>query len=210
MRVVIANRNAAVAEGLALLLEKHGEFDVVSVSEIPEVVSAVLDSMADMLLVDPELPELDLKGLIDQVAEAASSTAVAVLTGSNDPRYLRVAVESGARGYVSMDAEPEELVRKLELIGEGHVLVSGPIAKDLSDLMGGASSNEDLSEREIEVVNLVARGSTNKEIARSLVITENTVKVLLRNIYGKLDIRNRQQLVAHALRSGIAEEPVGS
>ena len=208
MRVVIANRNAAVAEGLALLLEKHGEFDVVSVSEIPEVVSAVLDSMADMLLVDPELPELDLKGLIDQVAEAASSTAVAVLTGSNDPRYLRVAVESGARGYVSMDAEPEELVRKLELIGEGHVLVSGPIAKDLSDLMGGASSNEDLSEREIEVVNLVARGSTNKEIAETLVIAENTVKVHLRNIYGKLDIRNRQQLAVYAFQSGIVEEPV--
>ena len=210
MRIVMANRSASVAEAMALLLAKHGEFDVVTVSEVSEVVSTVLDSGADMLLVDPELPELDLEGLINQVSEATGSTAVAVLTDSDEPRYLKNAIESGARAYVSMDAEPEELVRKLELIGEGHVLVSGPMAKDLSDLMEGTSSNEDLSEREIEVVNLVARGSTNREIAETLVITENTVKVHLRNIYGKLDIRNRQQLAVHALQSGIVEELVAS
>ena len=91
----------------------------------------------------------------------------------------------------------------MKLIAGGHVIASGSAAKDLSDLVSASSNgtSDGLSEREVEVVNLVARGDTNREIAETLVIAENTVKVHLRNIYGKLNLRNRQELTAYALHA---------
>ena len=163
----------------------------------------VADAKPEILLVDPALPDLDLDALISNVAEASPGTAVAVLTDSRDGKYLRGAVESGARAYLSMEGDAGELIQELKLIAAGHVIASGSAARDLSDLAGvnPQGSNDGLSDREIEIVNLVARGETNREIADTLVIAENTVKVHLRNIYGKLNLRNRQELTAYALQS---------
>lgn len=202
-RIAVANRNAAVAQAMALLLQQEDEFDVVAdMTDVDQVVAVVADAKPELLLVDPALPNLDLVGLVGSVAEVSPETAVAVLTDSSDGRYLRGAVDSGVRAYLSMEGDAGELVQKLKLIASGHVIASGSAASDLSDLVGASPSgaNDGLSDREIEVVNLVARGDTNKEIADTLVIAENTVKVHLRNIYGKLNLRNRQELTAYALR----------
>lgn len=203
-RITIANRNAAVAQALALLLGQREEFDVVAeLTESADIVAAVTEARPQLLLVDPALPDLDLEVLIGEVSSISPETSVAVLTDSSDDRYLRGAVESGAQAYLSMEGEADELVQKLRLIASGHVVASGSAASALSDLAGTTAegSNDGLSEREIEVVNLVARGDTNKEIADTLVIAENTVKVHLRNIYGKLNLRNRQELTAYALQA---------
>ncbi len=203
-RIAIANRNAAVAQALALLLGQKEEFDVVAeLTDADQIMGAVADSKPRLLLVDPALPNLDLDALIDQVARISPETAVSVLTDSSDGRYLRGAVESGAQAYLSMEGDADELIQKLKLIAAGHVIASGSAANALSDLAGTVSdsSKDGLSDREIEVVNLVACGDTNKEIADTLVITENTVKVHLRNIYGKLSLRNRQELTAYALQT---------
>ena len=201
---MIANRNAAVAQALALLLGQKEEFDVAAeLTDADQIMGAVADSRPRLLLVDPALPNLDLDALIDQVAGISPETAVAVLTDSSDDRYLRGAVESGAQAYLSMEGDADELIQKLKLIAGGHVIASGSAANALSDLAGTVSegSKDGLSDREIEVVNLVAGGDTNKEIADTLAIAENTVKVHLRNIYGKLNLRNRQELTAYALQS---------
>ena len=203
-RITIANRNAAVAQALALLLGQREEFDVVAeLTESADIVAAVTDARPQLLLVDPALPDLDLEVLIGEVSSVSPETSVAVLTDSSDDRYLRGAVESGAQAYLSMEGGADELVQKLRLIASGHVVASGSAASALSDLAGTTAegSSDGLSEREIEVVNLVARGDTNKEIADTLVIAENTVKVHLRNIYGKLNLRNRQELTAYALQA---------
>ena len=203
-RIMIANRNAAVAQALALLLGQKEGFEVVAeLTEADQVLGAVADAKPQLLLVDPALPDLDLEVLVGEVSRISPETSVAVLTDSSDGRYLRGAVESGAQAYLSMEGEADELVEKLKLIAGGHVIASGSAANALSDLVGTVSegSNDGLSEREIEVVNLVARGDTNKEIADTLVIAENTVKVHLRNIYGKLNLRNRQELTAYALQA---------
>ena len=203
-RIAVANRNAAVVQALALLLQQEDEFDVVAdLTEADQIAGVVADAKPAILLVDPALPDLDLAGLISSVAEVSPETAVAVLTDSSDGRYLKGAVESGSQAYLSMEGNADELIQKLKLIADGHVIASGSAAKDLSDLVGGSShtANDGLSDREIEVVNLVARGDTNREIADTLVIAENTVKVHLRNIYGKLNLRNRQELTAYALRT---------
>ena len=203
-RIAVANRNAAVAQALALLLQQEDEFDVAAdLTDADQIDGVVADTKPELLLVDPALPDLDLAGVVRSVAEVSPETAVAVLTDSNDGKYLKGAVESGARAYLSMEGDADELIQKLKLIASGHVVASGTAARDLSDLVGAGSSGADdgLSDREIEVVNLVARGDTNKEIADTLVIAENTVKVHLRNIYGKLNLRNRQELTAYALQA---------
>ena len=203
-RIAIANRNAAVAHALSLLLGQEDEFVVTAeVTERDRVIEVVAGAKPDLLLVDPALPGLDLHSLVGRVAAVSPSTAVVVLTDSRDARFLKRAVESGARGYLSLEGDADELVQELKLIAGGHVIASGPAAKDLSDLAGTSSngSGDGLSEREVEVVNLVARGETNREIAETLVIAENTVKVHLRNIYGKLNLRNRQELTAYVLHA---------
>ncbi len=188
---------------MALLLGQNEEFDVVAeLTEADKIMGAVADARPQLLLVDPALPNLDLDALVGEVAEISPQTAVAVLTDSSDSRYLKGAVESGAQAYLSMEGAADELMQKLKLIAGGHVIASGSAASALSDLAGTVSegSKDGLSDREVEVVNLVARGDTNKEIADTLVIAENTVKVHLRNIYGKLSLRNRQELTAYALQ----------
>ena len=202
-KITIVNRNAAVAHAMALLLGQKEEFDVVAeLTEADKIMGAVADAKPQLLLVDPALPNLDLDALVGEVAEISPQTAVAVLTDSSDGRYLKGAVESGAQAYLSMEGAADELMQKLKLIAGGHVIASGSAASALSDLAGTVSegSKDGLSDREVEVVNLVARGDTNKEIADTLVIAENTVKVHLRNIYGKLSLRNRQELTAYALQ----------
>jgi DNA-binding NarL/FixJ family response regulator len=202
-KITIVNRNAAVAHAMALLLGQKEEFDVVAeLTEADKIMGAVADAKPQLLLVDPALPNLDLDALVGEVAEISPQTAVAVLTDSSDSRYLKGAVESGAQAYLSMEGAADELMQKLKLIAGGHVIASGSAASALSDLAGATTegSNDGLSDREVEVVNLVARGDTNKEIADTLVIAENTVKVHLRNIYGKLSLRNRQELTAYALQ----------
>jgi DNA-binding NarL/FixJ family response regulator len=202
-KITIVNRNAAVAHAMALLLGQKEEFDVVAeLTEADKIMGAVADAKPQLLLVDPALPNLDLDALVGEVAEISPQTAVAVLTDSSDSRYLKGAVESGAQAYLSMEGAADELMQKLKLIAGGHVIASGSAASALSDLAGTVSegSKDGLSDREVEVVNLVARGDTNKEIADTLVIAENTVKVHLRNIYGKLSLRNRQELTAYALQ----------
>ena len=203
-KIAVANRNAAVAQAFALLLQQESEFDVAAdLTDGDQIVGVVADTRPQILLVDPALPDLDLDALVSEVAEVSPETAVAVLTDSGDGRYLKGAVESGAQAYLSMEGDAGELIQKLKLIAGGHVVASGSAASDLSALVGTSpqGSNDGLSDREIEVVNLVARGETNREIADTLVIAENTVKVHLRNIYGKLNLRNRQELTAYALRS---------
>ena len=203
-KIAVANRNAAVSQAQALLLQQEDEFDVAAnLTDEDQIVDVVADTKPKLLLVDPALPNLDLEGIVSTVAEISPDTAVAVLTDSSDGRYLKGAVESGAKAYLSMEVDADELVQKLKLIAGGHVIASGSAAKDLSDLVGTSThgANDGLSDREIEVVNLVARGDTNKEIADTLVIAENTVKVHLRNIYGKLSLRNRQELTAYVIQA---------
>ena len=178
-------------------------------SNARDALSAVRQTSPDVVLLDPELPEADLGGLIDEMRKAVPTAYVVALTGSSDPKYLRRAIDAGVTAYLSAAAEPEELIQKLRLAAKGHVLVTGRMATYLSDLTrtlaatSKGSGSAGLTGREEQVVELATRGATNKQIADALVVTENTVKVHLRNIYRKLDVENRHQLTALTLQSGL-------
>ena len=215
MNFVLAHRNASMAHALTLMLEQHDDIEVVAtVTKARDIVPLAAESKPHLVLVDPLLSGLDLEKLVDQVEQASPSTGVVMIDGSSDPAHLQAAIQSGAQAYVSLDGEPEWVVRSLRRAAEGRVLVFGPVTGSLADLVevdAGESPRGDdparkLTDREIEVVNLVAEGATNDEIAGTLVVTQNTVKVHLRNIFRKLEVRNRQQLTAHAIRSGLVPD----
>ena len=217
MRVVIAHRNPATGHGLALLLAKYGDFDVTAeVSDSSQIVDIVNSSKPDLTLLDSEFPGIDLQQTIRDLREADPEAVVVAITGSDDWSHLDSSIRAGATSFVSMKTDPEQLVLSLRLAGDGHVLVSTPLVASLLDLVSGDSTTgvagadqepgHDLSQRELEILHLVAQGCTNAEIAHSLFIAENTVKVHMRNILGKLQLRNRQQAAAYALHSGIIQE----
>ena len=213
MKVVIIHRNPASGHGISLLLDKYGDFDVVAeVSDPDEAVSTTIMERPDLVLIDAEFTELDLDGNVRLIKEALPGSPIALLTGSDDWAYLESSIHAGATSFVSMNADPEEFVLCLRLVADGHVLVSTPLVSTLSDLITGKPSSEesgpahDLTERELEILNHVGLGATNLEIAEALTISDNTVKVHMRNILSKLQLRNRQQAAAYALKSGLVTD----
>ena len=210
MKVVIIHRNAATGHGLALILEKYGDFQVVAeVSDCEEAIPAVLREAPEIVLVDSEFTGLDMEDTLGAIKESLPETSLAVLTGSDDWSHLETSIRAGAASFISMKTPPEELALCLRLVAGGHVFVASPLVSTLSDLVSEGSRDEnggvdhDLSERELEILNLVSHGATNQEISESLTIAENTVKVHMRNILGKLQLRNRQQAAAYALKTGL-------
>lgn len=210
MKVVIIHRNSATGHGLALILEKYGQFEVVSeVSDLEEGLENLGNWAADLVLLDSEFSGLNLEHTVGVIKERSPESAVVVLTGADDWSHLETSIRAGAASFISMKTPPEELALSLRLVGGGHLFVASPLVSSLADLVGGGpeeqsgGSEHDLSDRELEVLNLVTHGATNSQISGSLTISENTVKVHMRNILGKLQLRNRQQAVAYALNTGI-------
>ena len=136
---------------------------------------------------------------------------VAILTDSKNEQELFSAIESGATGYLQKDAKVDDLVNSIDLIGKGEVVVSPPLAKKLvgkftSMRQKEAGKPNGLTDREVEIVRSLPKGLTNKEMAERLFVTENTVKVHIKNILEKLQLRNRQQLAAYAVQQGLVAE----
>lgn len=136
-------------------------------------------------------------------------TAVAILTSSEDDNDMLAAVKLGVKGYIRKNSTLEELVRAVAVLSQGEAYFSGSVLikvlQEFTHLSGRrtlqkAGGMDRLSDREKEVLTLVAKGATNRDIAETLFITENTVKVHLRNIFGKLQLRNRQQAAAYAVQ----------
>ena len=216
MKVVIAYRNISVAHGLVLLLQKYGDFDnVVEVSEIEQLIPKVHSLRPDLVLIDPELPAMNLIETVKHVRSVVPEAAVTVLVSRNDRSLLDSAIQADVTSFISVDTEPEQFVLLLRLSADGHVFVSSSLVQGLSDvtsdsqisskLVKSSSTKHSLSHRELQVLNLVAEGLTNGEIAEKLFITENTVKVHMRHILEKLELRNRQQATAFAIQSGLLD-----
>ena len=198
---------------MALILERYSDFEVVAeVSSPGDAVAVPLEKKPDLVVIDSEFSELDLEETIGLIKNSLTETSVAVLTGSDDWAHLEASIRAGAASFVSMKTDPENLALCLRLVSDGHVLVSSPLVSDLSHLVPGETTgsedepSHDLSDRELEILGHVVHGATNLEISESLMITENTVKVHMRNILSKLQLRNRQQAAAYALRTGIISD----
>lgn len=215
IRVVLADDNALFREGMATLLGRCEDIEVTGqAKDAAEAVRRTLLQRPDVVLMDLSMP---LGGGVEatrQILEDRPEQAICVLTVSEQDSDLFAAIRAGARGYLVKTVDLETLCRSLHILAEGGSVVSPHLAARLMEefarltqgVREGPSEAEKLTVREREVLELVARGASNKEIAAQLVIAENTVKVHLRNILDKLHLRNRQQAAAFAVQEGLVRE----
>ncbi len=215
IRVLLADDNALFREGMASLLGRCESVQVIGqAKDAAEAVRKASLLRPDVVLMDLARP---LGGGVEatrKILEERPDQAVCMLTVSEQESDLFAAVRAGARGYLVKTVALEDLCNSLHVLSEGGSVVTPHLAARLmeefaklaQDMREGPSEAEKLTAREREVLELVARGASNKEIANQLVIAENTVKVHLRNILDKLHLRNRQQAAAFAVQEGLVRE----
>jgi len=210
VKVLLADKKEIFREGLARLLQEQEQIEVVfQCSNGKEAIKEAGDSEPDVVLMDSNISDCGSKEATEQINKSSPGVKVAMLTDSEDEEDLFSAIEAGATGYLLKDMKVGDLVKSIDLIGKGEIVVSLPLVGKLVrkvTLKTKAEVKDGLSEREIEILKLLVGGNTNKEIAETLFITENTVKVHMKNILGKLQLRNRQQAAAYAVQQGLVTE----
>jgi NarL family two-component system response regulator LiaR len=211
IRVLIADDHAVVRQGLKTFLELQDDIEVVEeVADGEAAVAAVEREAPDVVLMDLVMPGVDGVEAIRRIREGRPQARVLVLSSFLDDERLFPAVRAGAAGYLLKDVEPRELVKAIRTVHGGEALLHPAVAARLMDEFAasdapGPPSADGLTEREREVLTLIARGLPNKLIARDLSISEKTVKAHVSSILGKLGVSDRTQAALYAVRSGLVE-----
>ncbi|MEZ4732887.1 MAG: response regulator transcription factor [Caldilineaceae bacterium] len=209
IRLLIADDHAVVRRGLRTILLSEPEMELVD--EAADGMEAVLKARAcrpDVILLDMVMPRLDGLGAIQQIKQENPAARILVLTSFAEDDKLFPAIKSGALGYLLKDSAPEQLLQAIRDVHAGKSSLDPSVALKLIRELNRPSdlplSPDPLSERELEVLKLVARGLTNQEIADTLIIGERTVGNHISSILSKLHLANRTQAALYALREGIA------
>lgn len=203
IRIVIADDHPIVRSGLLGLLASQPDFEVVGeAANGREAVAVAERTRPDVVLIDLRMPELDGVGAIKAMCAALPTLRVLVLTTYDTDADILRAVEAGATGYLLKETPREELFNAVRATAAGKSVLSPSVA---SRLVGRARDpgQQSLSPREIEVLMLVAKGTSNKLIARDLEISETTVKTHLLHIFAKLGVDDRTAAVTTAAERGI-------
>lgn len=219
-RVLLVDDHVLFRKGLANLLSSHEYIEVVGeASNGEEALEQAHQLMPDLILMDIQMPVCDGLRTTQLIKQEMPYVKIVMLTVSDDDKSLFDAIKVGAQGYLLKNMEPEELFDMLAGVARGEAAISRKMAAKILDEFAVLSRRTEpsqvvspvgnLSAREKEVLELVVKGATNKEIARDLCITENTVKNHLRNILEKLHLENRVQAAAFAVREGIIKVDQG-
>ncbi len=208
IRILIADDHPVVREGLITMISREPDFQVIGeAKDGVEAVSKAKELKPDIVLMDLRMPELDGVEAICQIAAAEPDIKFIILTTYSDDEYIFRGIEVGARAYLLKDAPREELFRAIRAVYEGESLIQPVVATKVLDrfaeLSRQAQAPETLSEREIEVLKLIAKGAANKEIAAELSITNSTVKTHITSIFQKLNTTDRTEAVTQAIKRGI-------
>ena len=200
LSIVIADDHAVVRDGLRMMLEAEEDFDVVGEASDVDETSALLRERAPRILVlDLHLGRQLSIGVLSNLRGASPATAVVILTMDDDPAFAQQAWAAGAEGYVLKEASRTDLVRAIRTVSKG--------GRYLDPAIGGwalaGGGGEVLSERELEVLRLVALGHTNTEIAKQMYISSRTVETHRSNLQRKLGVSGRPELVRYALERGV-------
>ena len=212
IRVLLADDHVLFRKGLASLIDPLEDMEVVGeAGDGREALEKARELMPDLILMDIHMLGWDGLKATRLIKEEMPHVKIVMLTVSDDDKDLFEAIKNGARGYLLKDTEPEELFELLRGVYRGEAPISHLTAARILDEFTRLaqegdrypSAGESLTPREKEVLQLVAQGSTNKEIASQLFITENTAKNHLRNILEKLHVQNRIQAAVYAVREGL-------
>jgi DNA-binding NarL/FixJ family response regulator len=201
--VLIVDDHPIVRDGLRGIFTGDERFDVVGeAANGAEAIALAEARQPDVVLMDLRMPEVDGVTAIAELARRGVSSRVLVLTTYDTDSDVLPAIEAGATGYLLKDAPREELFRAVEAAAKGQAVLSPAVATRLMGQMR-APATELLSQRELEVLSLIARGSTNREAAERLFISEATVKTHLLHVYAKLGVKDRAAAVAVAFERGL-------
>jgi DNA-binding NarL/FixJ family response regulator len=212
IRVVIVDDHGLFRTGLRSLLEEQGVQVVGEAGDGAEALDLVRELTPDVVLMDLNMPGMTGVEATQRVAHVAPLTRVVVLTISDDDSDVMDAILAGACGYLLKDSSIHDLMRGIEAAAVGEALISPQIAAKVLQRLRAATTvpqaaetvRTELSERELEVLRLIANGKDNAQIARELTISPKTVKNHISNILVKLQIENRIQAAVYAVRSGLA------
>jgi DNA-binding NarL/FixJ family response regulator len=203
IRLLIVDDHPVVRDGLRGMFTGTSEVDVVGeAADGAEAVTLAEALRPDVILMDLRMPGVDGVTAIGRLSERGLDTRVLVLTTYDTEADVVPAIEAGATGYLLKDAPRDELFRAVRAAARGESVLAPSVAAKLIGQVR-APARESLSQRELEVLGLIARGSTNREAAAHLFISEATVKTHLLHIYGKLGVRDRASAVAAAYERGL-------
>jgi len=202
IRVLIADDHVTVTAGLASIIGLQPDMVVIAeAANGRQAVELWRQHRPDVALLDLRMPVLDGVGAMDEIRLADASARVIVLTTYDTDNEIYRAIKAGAKGYVLKDARREELLECIRRVSRGETSIPAQLLEKLAAGM----SREALTGRELDVLSLLARGKSNKEIGTSLYISETTVKAHLRSIFAKLDVLSRTEAVAAASRHGLVQ-----
>ncbi|WP_369206577.1 response regulator [Streptomyces sp. PU-14G] len=205
IRVLLVDDHQVVRRGLRTFLEVQDDIEVVGeAADGDEGVARAEELRPDVVLMDVKMPGTDGVEALRLLRERDNRARVLIVTSFTEQRTVVPALRAGAAGYVYKDVDPEALAGAIRSVHAGHVLLQPEVAGALlSDDQGGAGRGPALTEREREVLGLIADGRSNREIARALVLSEKTVKTHVSNILMKLDVADRTQAALWAVRHGV-------
>jgi NarL family two-component system response regulator LiaR len=206
IRVVLVDDHRIVRRGLRSFLEAFPDIRVVGESSSGEAVLEQVEGwLPDVVIMDLLMPGgMDGIETTRRVRSMTPHTQIVVLTAHTDDARVVGALRAGAIGYVRKDAEPEILLAAVRAAARGQSMLDPAVAGSvLQDLVTSTEIRRDLTERELEVLRLLAHGRTNREIAEELVLGEETVKTHVGNILAKLHLAHRTQAVVHAFQQGL-------
>lgn len=215
IKVFLVDDHTLVREGFAKMLSLEPDIDVVGqASTADEAITLVKKTNPEIVLMDVRLSEDSGIEATRRIKDECPKVEVIILSMYNEDEYIFEAIKAGASGYVLKDISKDDLVRAIRVVHSGESLIQPSLAKKVLKEFAHLANEppqaakgtlRELSDREVEVLKFVSNGKSNKEIADTLSISETTVKAHLRSIFRKLEVNDRAQAVAYAMRKGLVE-----
>lgn len=208
IRVLIVDDQAIVRKGICALLAEVAYIQVVGeAGDGAEAIAQAKDLKPDVILMDLVMPGVDGIEAIRQIASCQERIRILVLTSFASDDKIFPAIKAGALGYLLKDSEPADLLQAIQQVDRGepslHPIIARKVLREMRRPSNHPPTPDPLTDRELQVLRLVARGLTNREIAEQLVVTEATVRSHVSNTLGKLHLANRVQATLYALQEGI-------
>ena len=211
IKILIADDHEVVRDGLSVMLRRQEDFAVMGEAHNGlEAVEKARELEPDVILMDLRMPELDGVEAMRRIREQDADVKFIVLTTYDTDEYIFDAIEAGAKGYLLKDTSREDLFKAVRGVHQGESLIQPGVVSRVLDRLAQLSRRPGqggeplaLSEREVEVLRLMAQGSAKKQIAADLSISESTVKTHVTNIFQKLEVSHRTEAVTKAMSKGI-------
>jgi len=212
IKVVIADDQALVRGGFRMILDAREDIDVAGeAADGVEAIALVAEHEPDVVLMDVRMPNVDGIEATLQIVASGSTARIIILTTHDVDEYVFAALRAGASGFLLKDVRPPDLVEAIRVVARGDALLAASVTRRLLDRFAAQLPDDaakpadldELTERELEVLRLVALALSNAEIAARLVLTEATVKTHVSSVLRKLDLRDRVQAVVYAYDVGL-------